>query len=287
MDGWWLRRWVLMTWMDIISNVLWVLLLGGLDEVVLRRGPIEMIPPSMSLHLMVDGEGDEVGKVSQGWGEGRCLRAARIIGGRGKDETTKTELDRSRIVEVGHDGLKMECRAEFQYELEILRLDNLKEEPPRVIRQEGSDRVSQIESVQVRPSQCSGPYLGVEPVMSKIVPPGVPRETRGKGASDIRLTPVFLGRVGVQCRVAQSCLVSFTSPTPVCGSPCPFSSTALSHGHGYLSHPLLRKNLCLVFTRPYCTAVSPTVVCTLACTWLCGWENPMFQDLASRLDVKN
>ncbi|PPS09003.1 hypothetical protein GOBAR_AA11640 [Gossypium barbadense] len=94
-DGWVVaRRWVLTTWRDIISNVLCVLLLGGLDEAVLRRepkvpsqsshiGPGRDYPSPMSLHLMADGEGDEVGK---GWGEDRCLRAARIIGGQGRDE---------------------------------------------------------------------------------------------------------------------------------------------------------------------------------------------------------
>ncbi|PPS11147.1 hypothetical protein GOBAR_AA09502 [Gossypium barbadense] len=35
------------------------------------------------------------------------------------------------IVEVGHDGLKMKRRAEFQCELEIRRLNDPKEEPLR------------------------------------------------------------------------------------------------------------------------------------------------------------
>ncbi|PPS04193.1 hypothetical protein GOBAR_AA16469 [Gossypium barbadense] len=77
MDGWWLRRWVLMMWRDIISNAL-----SGLDEAVLRR-------------------------------------------------TTKAELDRFRIVEVCHDDLKMEGRAEFHCELEARRFNDLKEEPLR------------------------------------------------------------------------------------------------------------------------------------------------------------
>ncbi|PPS07426.1 hypothetical protein GOBAR_AA13235 [Gossypium barbadense] len=146
MDEWWLRRWVLMTWRDIISNVLWVLLLGGMDEAVLGRpkvpsqsshiGPDRDDPSPMSLRLMADGEGDEVSKVEdmpipQGWRKSQCLGGARIAGGRGRDDTTKAELDRSRIVEVGHYGLKMERQAEFQYELEIRRLNDLKEEPPR------------------------------------------------------------------------------------------------------------------------------------------------------------
>ncbi|PPS16038.1 hypothetical protein GOBAR_AA04543 [Gossypium barbadense] len=108
-----------------------VLLLGGLDEAVLRRepkvpsqsshiGPDRDDASPMSLRLMADGEGDEVGK------------------------TTKAELDRSKIVEVGHYCLKMERQAEFQCELEIRRLDDLKEEPPQVSCQEGSDRVSQL-----------------------------------------------------------------------------------------------------------------------------------------------
>ncbi|PPS01101.1 hypothetical protein GOBAR_AA19562 [Gossypium barbadense] len=115
MDRWWLRRWVLMMWRDIISNVLWVLLLGGLDEVVLRRpkmssesspiGPDGDDPSPMLLRLMADGEGNEVGKVedvpvSQGWGEGRCLRVARIIGGRGRDEWRVSSLLPSMISSV-------------------------------------------------------------------------------------------------------------------------------------------------------------------------------------------
>ncbi|PPS05523.1 hypothetical protein GOBAR_AA15124 [Gossypium barbadense] len=47
---------------------------------------------------------------------------------------TKAELEHSRIVEVGHDGLKMKRRVELQSELEIRRLDDLKEKPPRVNR---------------------------------------------------------------------------------------------------------------------------------------------------------
>ncbi|PPS09000.1 hypothetical protein GOBAR_AA11642 [Gossypium barbadense] len=177
--GWWLRRWVLMTWRDIISNVLWILLFNGLDEAILRRvadeseggrlgccvedpevlsqsshiGPDRDDPSPMSLRLMADGEGDEVGKVED-------------------VPTTKPKLDRFRIVEVGHDGLKIERRIEFQCELEIRWFDDLKEEPPWVSRQEGSDH----------PSQCNGPHLGVEPVISDIIPPGVPREPGGTGA---------------------------------------------------------------------------------------------------------
>ncbi|PPS03402.1 hypothetical protein GOBAR_AA17262 [Gossypium barbadense] len=113
MDGWWLRWWVLMTWRNIISNVLWVLLLGGLDEAVLRKepkvlcqsshiGPDRDDPSPMSLRLMADGEGDKVGKVEDvpGWGEGRCLRAARIIGGRGRDE----KVEHSSIVSSRYVG---------------------------------------------------------------------------------------------------------------------------------------------------------------------------------------
>ncbi|PPS17232.1 hypothetical protein GOBAR_AA03346 [Gossypium barbadense] len=144
-EEWWLRGWVFMSWRDIISNVLWVLLIGGLDEAVLRK-----------LRLMADGEGDEVGKVEDvpvrdapqeigvGRGEGRRLRAARIISGRGRDKTSKAELDRSRIVEVCHDDLKTEGRAEFHCELKVCRLDHLKEEPLRFSGQEGSDRVSHL-----------------------------------------------------------------------------------------------------------------------------------------------
>ncbi|PPS04402.1 hypothetical protein GOBAR_AA16259 [Gossypium barbadense] len=102
--GWWLRRWVLMTWREIISNVLWILLLNGLDEAVLRRepevpsqsshiGPDRDDPSPKLLRLMADGGGNETpmlshppcqsvsqGSVSipQGWRESRCLGAARI-----------------------------------------------------------------------------------------------------------------------------------------------------------------------------------------------------------------
>ncbi|PPS18924.1 hypothetical protein GOBAR_AA01663 [Gossypium barbadense] len=149
------------------------------------------------------------------------------------------------IVEVSHDSLKMERQAEFQCELEIRRLDDLKEEPPQ-------------------PSQYSSPHLGVGPIMSEIAPPRVPKGTQGKGdrsqrtmrillreylmhecmwilgahgrapnfcpcvsrflnsgVPDIRFTPVFLGRMGIHDRVARPCLASFTSPTPVYDSPCP------------------------------------------------------------------
>ncbi|PPS00976.1 hypothetical protein GOBAR_AA19688 [Gossypium barbadense] len=124
-------------------------------------GPDRDDSSPMSLRLMANGEGNEVSKVkdvpvrhapqevgvvSQGWGEGRRLRAARIIGGKNRDKTTKAELDRSRIVEVCHNDLKMEGQAEFHRELE--------------------------------PSQCSGPHLGVRPVISEIVPPEVPRRTK-------------------------------------------------------------------------------------------------------------
>ncbi|PPS07337.1 hypothetical protein GOBAR_AA13305 [Gossypium barbadense] len=98
----------------------------------------------MSLRLMADGEGNEVGKVSQGWGKGRCLRTVRIIGGRGRDETTKAELDRSKIINICHDDLKMEGRAKFHCELEVCQLDDLKEEPPLFSRQESSNRLSHL-----------------------------------------------------------------------------------------------------------------------------------------------
>ncbi|PPR98052.1 hypothetical protein GOBAR_AA22615 [Gossypium barbadense] len=144
MDGWWLRRWVLMTWRDIISNVLWVLLLGGLDEAVLRRepevpsqsshiGPDRDDPSPMSLRLMVDGEGDEVGKVK----DVPVGHAPQEIGVVSVDDVGALPPSRQSvgqdgvIIEVGHNRLKMKLRAEFQRELEIHRLDDLKKEPPR------------------------------------------------------------------------------------------------------------------------------------------------------------
>ncbi|PPS03608.1 hypothetical protein GOBAR_AA17054 [Gossypium barbadense] len=92
-------------------------------------GPDKDDPSPMSLRLMADGEGDE---------------------------TTKAELDHSRIIEVGHDGLKMERRAEFQCKLKIRRLDDLKEEPPR-----GTWRNGCLISV-VGPEDDAAPFLFFE-----------------------------------------------------------------------------------------------------------------------------
>ena len=45
----------------------------------------------------------------------------------------------------------MEGRADFHRELEVCRLDDLKEEPLRVSRQEGLDRVSHLNLFKCRP----------------------------------------------------------------------------------------------------------------------------------------
>ncbi|PPR94613.1 hypothetical protein GOBAR_AA26057 [Gossypium barbadense] len=131
----------------------------------------------MPLRLMVDGKGNKI---------------ARIIGGRGRDEvlpafggrvvdvaiegTTEAELDHSRIVEVWHDDLKMEGQAKFHCELEVCQLDDLKEEPPRVSHQKGSDRVNHLNLFM------RGPHLGVRPVISEIVP------SRSQGKLEERVT---------------------------------------------------------------------------------------------------
>ncbi|PPS12727.1 hypothetical protein GOBAR_AA07906 [Gossypium barbadense] len=109
MDGWWLRRWVLMMWRDIISNVLWVLLLSVLDEAVLRREPKVPSPSShirpdrddpspMSLRLMEDGEGDEVGKVE----DVPVRHAPQEIGVVSVDDASALSLSRQS---VGQDGV--------------------------------------------------------------------------------------------------------------------------------------------------------------------------------------
>ncbi|PPR95060.1 hypothetical protein GOBAR_AA25609 [Gossypium barbadense] len=80
MRRWWLSRWILVTWRDIISNVLRVLLLSGLREAVLRRGssvenpevpsqlshigPDRDDPSPVPLHLVANGEGNKVGEMA-------------------------------------------------------------------------------------------------------------------------------------------------------------------------------------------------------------------------------
>ncbi|PPR85657.1 hypothetical protein GOBAR_AA35036 [Gossypium barbadense] len=86
---------------------------------------------------MADDEGNEAGKCGPRWhvgiagmGRGRCLRVARIIGGRDRDEILPALRGRvvdvamkgvdSRIIEVCHDDLKMEGQAEFHRELKYV-----------------------------------------------------------------------------------------------------------------------------------------------------------------------
>ncbi|PPR87376.1 hypothetical protein GOBAR_AA33314 [Gossypium barbadense] len=116
MDGWWLRRWAVMTWRGIICNVLSVLLLGGLDEVVLEvpcqsshivtNGDDSSLMP---LRLMANGEDNEIGK-PQDEAELRYAQLAHL--------TAETELDHSEIIELCYNYLKMKGRVEFECELE-------------------------------------------------------------------------------------------------------------------------------------------------------------------------
>ncbi|PPS09457.1 hypothetical protein GOBAR_AA11187 [Gossypium barbadense] len=100
----------------------------------------------MPLRLMADGEGNEIGKF-----EAVPIRhAPQEIGVVSVDDTDALSPSCQSvgqdgvIVEVCHDDLKMEGRAEFHCELEVCRLDDLKEEPLRFNRQEGSDCVSHL-----------------------------------------------------------------------------------------------------------------------------------------------
>ncbi|PPS03418.1 hypothetical protein GOBAR_AA17248 [Gossypium barbadense] len=164
-DGWVVVEMVgPMTWKDIISNVILVLLLGGLDKAVLKREPEVPSKSShigldrddsspMSLRLMADGEGNEVGKVE----DVPVRHAPQEIGVVSVDDTGALSPSYQSvgqddvIVEVCHDDLKMEGRAEFHCELEVFRLDDLKEEPLQFSRQEGSDRVSHLNLFKCSP----------------------------------------------------------------------------------------------------------------------------------------
>ncbi|PPS17274.1 hypothetical protein GOBAR_AA03304 [Gossypium barbadense] len=134
MDGWWLRRLILMTWRDIISNVLWVLLFGGLDEAVLRRvGANEDESSPILLRLMANGKGNKIGKVEdmpvhhapQEIGvvsvedAGALSQSCQSVGQDGVyaqlvNQNTKVELDRSWIIKICHNGLEVKGRIEFQ-----------------------------------------------------------------------------------------------------------------------------------------------------------------------------
>ncbi|PPS02110.1 hypothetical protein GOBAR_AA18555 [Gossypium barbadense] len=57
------------------------------------------------------------------------------------------------------------------------------------------------------------------------------------------------------------------------------SPTTMSHGRGYLSHPVLGKN----FLPCFHTVVFQPMVCARPtgrpCAWPCGFEKPVFNDL--------
>ncbi|PPR91671.1 hypothetical protein GOBAR_AA29012 [Gossypium barbadense] len=54
------------------------------------------------------------------------------------------------IIKLCHNDLKMEGRIEFDFKLEVRRLDDLEEEPPRVSSQEGPN--------SVRPEEDAAPF---------------------------------------------------------------------------------------------------------------------------------
>ncbi|PPS18007.1 hypothetical protein GOBAR_AA02582 [Gossypium barbadense] len=87
----------------------------------------------MSLRLMANSEGNEIGKT-------------RVVGGRSRNEGPPAVGGRQ--VDVAMEGVKIiivEDRAEFECELKVCRLDDLEKEAPWVSRQKGSDRVSQLD----------------------------------------------------------------------------------------------------------------------------------------------
>ncbi|PPS18053.1 hypothetical protein GOBAR_AA02527 [Gossypium barbadense] len=103
----------------------------------------------MSFRLMADGKGDDVNKV-----EDVPVRHAPLEIGVVSVEDVDSLSPSCQSVgqDVCYDDLEMKGRAEFHRELEVCRLNDLKEELPR------------------------SPYLGVEPVIYEIAPPGVPKE---------------------------------------------------------------------------------------------------------------
>ncbi|PPS02224.1 hypothetical protein GOBAR_AA18436 [Gossypium barbadense] len=106
------------------------------------RGPNRDDFSPMPLCLIKDGEGNEIGKV-----EDMPVRHApqeigvvRVDDAGALSPSCQSVGQDGMIVEVCHDDLQIEGQAEFHCELEVHQLDDLKEEPPRFSRQEGSDR---------------------------------------------------------------------------------------------------------------------------------------------------
>ncbi|PPS16626.1 hypothetical protein GOBAR_AA03949 [Gossypium barbadense] len=94
----------------------------------------------------------------------------------------------------------MEGRAKFRCELEVCRLDDLKEEPPRFSRQEGSDHVSNLNLFKngclismVGPEDDAAPFLFFEAGTAVFLPREVDiLDARGKsfGSSKVVLWSV-------------------------------------------------------------------------------------------------
>ncbi|PPS15908.1 hypothetical protein GOBAR_AA04688 [Gossypium barbadense] len=89
---WWLSRWVLVLWGDIIRNVLVGLLLGRLREMILGR-----VPQRLSIILMLSMLEMPCGDIwpmrvrddswATGWLEKGCLGAARIVRGQARGQS--------------------------------------------------------------------------------------------------------------------------------------------------------------------------------------------------------
>ncbi|PPS03609.1 hypothetical protein GOBAR_AA17055 [Gossypium barbadense] len=150
---WWLSRWVLVLWGEIIRNVLVGLLLSRLGETILGREPEVSRqsshvgangddPLPMPLRLVLNCEGDEVGKPSAAPNSG-CL-AGRLT----------------------HLGKTAPCRDHHSSSLR------------------SGDR-----TLSIVPSRCSGPQLKVGPEVARKVLPGAHGETVGRSNEFSRLDP--------------------------------------------------------------------------------------------------
>ncbi|PPS04516.1 hypothetical protein GOBAR_AA16144 [Gossypium barbadense] len=154
-----------------------------------------------------------------------------------RDGARADALERLGIIELCHNDLKVEGQTKFKCELEVRQLDDLKEEPPWVSSQESSNCISETR-------EDAAPFRFFEVGMMVFLPRGFDmvylQEEKIKGgvrrqcvvdgsdsgasamatgvdldASRIQPTPLFLGRIGADDRVALPCPTSFTSPMPV------------------------------------------------------------------------